>query len=226
MIEQKEDKKYYLTKLGIYAFNSLKDNIETIKAPNREFTSLIFEKFMVLTSKRFILFDKKDRIYTLIISVGIIILGTVLSFFNGFTSLLLFFVDINLENFQLIYQIILNLSFVLNFFAFFIIVETISRILYKKKDSSTLNFLISFALIQFPMILYLIIHSFFEVIGLNSVNAVNFIDKALMIIFQVWSLWILSYSLSVKKGLKIENSLIISLLLHYSGFTIILLTLV
>ena len=116
MIEQKEDKKYYLTKLGIYAFNSLKDNIETIKAPNREFTSLIFEKFMVLTSKRFILFDKKDRIYTLIISVGIIILGTVLSFFNGFTSLLLFFVDINLENFQLIYQIILNLSFVLNFF--------------------------------------------------------------------------------------------------------------
>ena len=76
------------------------------------------------------------------------------------------------------------------------------------------------------MILYLIIHSFFEVIGLNSVNAVNFIDKALMIIFQVWSLWILSYSLSVKKGLKIENSLIISLLLHYSGFTIILLTLV
>ncbi|KKK43461.1 hypothetical protein LCGC14_0404790 [marine sediment metagenome] len=226
MIEQKEDKKYYLTKLGIYAFNSLKDNIKTIKAPNREFKSQILEKFMVLTSKRFILFNKKDRIYTLIISIGILILGTVLSFFNGFTSLLLFFIDINLENLQLIYQIILNLSFVLNFFAFFIIVESISRILYKKKDSSTLNFLISFAIILFPMVLYLIIHSFFEVIGLNNEYIVNFIDKALMIIFQVWSLWILSYSLSVKKGIKIESSLIISLLLHYSGFTIILLTLV
>jgi len=226
LIEQKEDKKYYLTKLGIYAFNSLKDNIKTIKAPNREFKSQILEKFMVLTSKRFILFNKKDRIYTLIISIGILILGTVLSFFNGFTSLLLFFIDINLENLQLIYQIILNLSFVLNFFAFFIIVESISRILYKKKDSSTLNFLISFAIILFPMVLYLIIHSFFEVIGLNNEYIVNFIDKALMIIFQVWSLWILSYSLSVKKGIKIESSLIISLLLHYSGFTIILLTLV
>ena len=54
----------------------------------------------------------------------------------------------------------------------------------------------------------------------------NLLDKVLLIIFQVWSLWLLSYSLCVKKGLKIESSLIISLLLHYGGFTIILVFLV
>lgn len=76
------------------------------------------------------------------------------------------------------------------------------------------------------MVIYLILHFIFEYASLITINIFNFIDKILMIIFQVWSLWLLSYSLSVKKGIKIENCLIISLLLHYSGFTIILLTII
>jgi hypothetical protein len=225
LIEQKEDKKYYLKELGVYAYNSLKDNIETIKFPQREFRSPILKKLMVLTSKRFILFNKEDRIYTILISVAIIILGTFFSYLNDFNSFLLFFIDANTDKLLLFYQIIVYLNFILNFFAFFIIVESISRIFYKKYENS-LNFLISFALIQFPMILYLILHFIIESAGLITISIFNFIDKILMIIFQVWSLWLLSYSLSVKKGIKIENSLIISLLLHYSGFTILLLTLI
>ncbi|MBA7536523.1 hypothetical protein ES705_28787 [subsurface metagenome] len=224
LIEQKEDKKYYLKELGVYAYNSLKDNIETIKTPQRAFKSPILKRLMVLTSKRFI-FNKKDRIYTILISVVIIILGTIFSNLNSFNSFLLFFIDTNQDNLLLLSQILINLSFILNFFAFFIIVDSISRIFYKKNENS-LNFLISFALIQFPMIIYLILHFIFEYAALITINIFNFIDKILMIIFQVWSLWLLSYSLSVKKGIKIENCLIISLLLHYSGFTIILLTII
>lgn len=225
LIEQKEDKKYYLKELGVYAYNSLKNNIETIKFPQRVFKSPILKKLMVLTSKRFISFNKKDRIYTILISVVIIILGTIFSYLNGFNSFLLFFIDTNQDNLLLLNQILINLSFIFNFFAFFIIVESISRIFYKKNES-ILNFLISFALIQFPMVIYLILHFIFEYASLITINIFNFIDKILMIIFQVWSLWLLSYSLSVKKGIKIENCLIISLLLHYSGFTIILLTII
>lgn len=223
LIAQKQDKKYYLKELGTFAYNSLKDNIETIKAPQREFKSLFLNKLMVLTSKRFIIFNKKDRIYTIFISIGIIVLGTIFCILNGFTSFFLFFNEINSENLDLIVQILLNSSFVLNFFAFFVIIEMISRIFYKKTEN-TLNFLASFALIQFPMIFYLVLHSIFNYTAVISINIVNFIDQILMISFQVWSLWLLSYSLSVKKGLKIENSLIISLLLHYGGFTLILLT--
>ncbi|MFX1323395.1 MAG: hypothetical protein ACFE8N_00450 [Promethearchaeota archaeon] len=223
LIEQKADKKYYLKELGNYAYNSLIENIETIKAPQREFKSSFLEKLMVITFKRFIVFDQRDKIYTILISVGIVIIGLVLSILNGFTSFLLFFIELNQEEMNLFLQVIINLSFLLNFFAFFIIVEIITRIFYNKKYN-TLNLLISFALIQFPMILYLVIHLLFKISGIISNNIVNFIDEALMIIFQVWSLWLLSYSLSVKKGLKIENSLIISLFLHMVPFTLIILT--
>jgi hypothetical protein len=223
LIEQKQNKKYYLKELGTYAYQSLKDNIETIKAPHREFKSQFFNKLMVVTAKRFIIFNKNDRIYTLLISIGIIVLGTIFCLLNGFTSFFLFFIDINIENLDLVFQILINASFILNLFAFFIIVEIISRIFYKKNENS-LKFLASFALIQFPMIIYLIIHFIFEFTAVNSLNVVNFIDQILMIIFQAWSLWLLSYSLSAKKGLKIESSLIVSLLLHYGGFTLILLT--
>ena len=65
LIEQRNDKKYYLTELGVYAYNSLKDNIETIKSPDfahRELKSPILRKLMWLTSQRFIQFVKEDRL--------------------------------------------------------------------------------------------------------------------------------------------------------------------
>ena len=209
--------------MGAYAYNSLKDNIETIKAPQKEFKSLFLNKLMVITAKRFIIFNKKDRIYTLLISLVIILLGTIFCILNGFTSFFLFFIEVDIENLNLLFQILIYSSFVLNFFTFFVIVEIISRVFYKKTEN-TLNFLASFALIQFPTMIYLMLHSIFNFTALISINIVNFIDQILRIGFQVWSLWLLSYSLSVKKGLKIENSLIISLLIHYGGFTLILLT--
>ena len=42
LIEQKDDKKYYLTELGLHAYDSLKDNIDTIITPDfskKEFNS-------------------------------------------------------------------------------------------------------------------------------------------------------------------------------------------
>lgn len=178
---------------------------------------------MVLTLKRFILFKKEDRKYTILLSISIVILGTILCYLNGFSSFLLFFIEANLNNLSLVFRILVNLSFILNFFTFFIIVETVVRILYKRNEN-TLDFFISFALLQFPMIFYLIFHFIFEYSELITINVFNFTDNILMIIFQVWSLWLLSYSLSVKKGLKIENSFIIALLLHMLPFTLILLT--
>ncbi|MHA1885313.1 MAG: winged helix-turn-helix domain-containing protein [Promethearchaeota archaeon] len=223
LIEQKEDKKYYLKDLGLYAYNSLKDNIETINTPQREFKSPILRKMMRITAKRFIVFNKRDRIITILLSIGIIVLGLILCNLSGFTSILLFFVDLSSENTSLFYKTLSNLSFMLNFFFFFIIIEGVTRFFYNKKEN-TINLLTSFGIIQFPMIIYLILHFVFETSGLIILSSINLVDNILMIVFQVWSLWLLSYSLSVKKGLKIESSLIFALLLHYSGFTIILLT--
>ncbi|MFX1502291.1 MAG: hypothetical protein ACFFDH_15120 [Promethearchaeota archaeon] len=224
LVEQNQEKKYCLTELGIYAYNSLKDSIDTIKSPDfthRELKSPILRKLMWITSKRFIQFEKKNKKYSIIISIGIIVAGTVLCALNGLFSFLLYFLDGGVYKYDIFFQILIILSFILNFFIFFIIVEGISRLFYKRNEN-TINFLISFAIIQYPLIFYLIFHLFFNWFNILNINIVNLIDKVLLIVFQVWSLWLLSYSLCVKKGLKIESSLIIYLFLHYGGFTIIL----
>ncbi len=228
LVEQKQNKKYYLQELGIYAYNSLKNNVETIKTPDfahRELKSPILRKLMWITSKRFIQFEKKDKKFSIIISLGIIILGTIFCGLNGFYSFLLFFMEISQYNLELFFQILISLSFIANFFIFFIIIEGISRFFYKKNEN-IIDFLVSFAIILYPLILFLLIHLIFKWVNLLNVSIFNLLDNVLLIIFQVWSLWLLSYSLCVKKGLKIESSLIISLLLHYGGFTIILIFLV
>ncbi len=228
LIAQKEDKKYYLKELGVHAYNSLKDDIELIREKGfaiREFKSPFLRRLMVITSKRFIQFKKEDRIYAILISIGILIIGTILSRLNQFYPLLLFFIETNENNLELNFQILLILSFLLNFIIYFIIIEGISRLFYNKNEN-TLNFFISFAIVFFPMILYLLSHYIFVYFGIIHIAFINFLDKVLMIVLQVWSLWLLSYSMSIKKGLKIETTLIVSLLLHYGGFTIILLTLI
>ncbi|MFX1314902.1 MAG: ArsR/SmtB family transcription factor [Promethearchaeota archaeon] len=224
LIEQKEDKKYYLKELGLHAYNSLKDDIESIKMSGsaiKEFKSPILT---ALTIKRIINFQKEGRIYAILFSIGILITGTIFCQLNQLYSLLLFFIEID-ENKELNIQILINLSFLLNFIIYFIIIEGISRLFYNKSEN-TLNLLESFAIIFFPLVIYLLLHFIFARIGILEILFINFLDKILMIIFQVWSIWLLSYSMSVKKGLKIEASLVVSLLLHYGGFTIILLTLI
>ncbi len=217
-----------MKELGLYAYNSLRDNIETIKTPDfahREIKSPILRKLMWITTSRFIQFQKKDKKFVIIISIGILLIGTILCFLNGFSSFLLYFMEIEQYNFEMIIQLLISLSFILNFVIFFLVLEGISRFFFKKKEN-TGDFLISFAIILYPMIFFLIFHMIFKWFNLLNISIFNLIDNVLLIIFQVWSLWLLSYSLCVKKGLKIESSLIISLLLHYGGFTIILFLLV
>ena len=52
------------------------------------------------------------------------------------------------------------------------------------------------------------------------------LDVVLLVFFQVLALWLLTYNISVIKELKIENSLIIALLLHWGSFTIVLFILI
>lgn len=227
-LEQKTDKRYYLRELGVYAYSSLKNNIETIKSPDfthRELRSPILRKLMKITSKRFIQFEKEDKVLSVIISISILITGTILTGLNGFYSFLLFFIESEQSNIDLFLQILLSFTFIINMIVFFIIIEGISRLFYKKKEN-TFNFFISFTIIQFPMVFYLITHLIFKSLWTINVSVFNLLDKILLIVFQVWSLWLLSYSLCAMKGLKIESCLIISLLLHYGSFTIILFVLV
>ncbi|MFX0177353.1 MAG: winged helix-turn-helix domain-containing protein [Candidatus Hodarchaeota archaeon] len=224
LIEQGEDKKYYLTDLGVHAYNSLKSNIETIISPDfsrREFRSPILKGLMLLTPNQLINYSDNKKLYTLFISTIILIVGGIFCGLNNFFPIFLFFGEFPLSSSPGFY-ILFGIFYFINFFAYALLIEGICRLFYKKGDNSSKLF-ISFGIIFLPMVLYLIIHQIFILTDIIMFPFVGVIDNILMILLQVWSLWLLAYNLIVNKNLKIENALIISFLLHYGGFSVVLL---
>ncbi|TFG29362.1 MAG: hypothetical protein EU532_03230 [Promethearchaeota archaeon] len=226
LIQQKKNKKYYLTDLGIHAYNSLKENIEIMESidfSNREYGSPLIKFLFALTPIKFFSFKDKDKTYNIIISMVVLIIGTILCGLNGFFSFLLFFIKTpeNIYQLSLISHLFLGVFFILNFLIYFFLVEVCCRIFYRKKDN-TLNFFLSFPVILYPMVIYLFIHFILLSTELIQISVISFIDTVFLIFFQILSLWLLTYNLKVTKGLKIERGLIIALLLHYGSFTIVL----
>ncbi|MFX0025237.1 MAG: ArsR/SmtB family transcription factor [Candidatus Hermodarchaeota archaeon] len=224
LIEQGKDKKYYLTELGQHAYDSLQDNIETITDfSKKEFNSPILKSLMFLTPKKIINYEKGYKIYAVIFSIGLLTLGLILCNLTDLFPILLFFTKLfqSFQNSNISLQILFNIFFIINFLLYYFINELICRIVYKKNENS-IKFLLSFSLIFYPTIIYLAIHYLFKELDLLDYSVITIMDNILMIIFQVWALWLLTYNLIVNKHLKVESALIISLLIHYGGFSIIL----
>lgn len=226
LIEQKEDKKYYLNDLGIHAYNSLQDNIETYvtrEFSKKEFNSPILKALIYITPKRFITANNFNYLQIIIFSLIILIFGAILSRLSALFPLFLYFGDFyqNIEGFSDIILQLLPLFFVLNYMIYYIIIEGLCRLFYKKRENS-LKLFLSFSFILFPMLIYLFLHYLFILTGSLNLQIISIIDYIILIILQVWSLWIQTYNLSVYKYLKIENSFIISLLVHYGAFSLLL----
>lgn len=179
---------------------------------------------MRLTPKKYINYENNTRYKIIIISIIISLIGAILCGLNGLFPFFLFFGEppINIEFIDVALKILLSLVFVGNIFLYFLINEGICRIFYKKKENS-LKLLLSFGIILFPLDIYLFLHLILITTGSIDFVSVKILDNVLMILFQLWALWLLTYNLSVNKKLKIENSLIVSLLVHYGGFSIVLL---
>ena len=179
---------------------------------------------MLITPKRFITANNFNVIQVLIICLGIVIFGAIFSWLNALFPLFLYFGDFyqNIEGFSEIILNLLPLFFVLNYLIYFLIIEGLCRLFYRKREN-TFKFFLSFSFIFFPMLLYLALHYLFIATDSLELQIVSVIDNIVLIILQVWALWIQTYNLSVYKYLKIENSLIISLLVHYGAFSLLLL---
>jgi len=221
LIEQKENKKYYLTDLGELAFSSLENN-------KREFelseNSKKGYKFPIITNissffSKIIDPEKKiNNIYIGIFSTLILILGIIFSEISQFYSILLFFRQIGAIDLPFLSSLI----YILNFFIFFFLTELLSRLFYRKKKN-IIPLLLTFPVVLLPMDFYLIIHSIFTFLGITEGAFVYFIDKMLLVFFQAISILFLTYILGEIKELRLENGFIIALLIHLTGFTILIL---
>jgi hypothetical protein len=83
-------------------------------------------------------------------------------------------------------------------------------------------FFLSFFIVLLPMIIYLVIHSFFYVLAYDIIS-VN-VDLLVMVFFQVWTIWYLTYAISVMKFVPIERGFIVSFISYYAGFVVLLVT--
>lgn len=225
LIEQKSDKKYYLTDLGQHAYSSLKENISNLSKgiSSKEFNSPILKGLMYLTPKGLITTNSSSKYIPIACSILILVIGIIFSYLNEYFPVFLLFGSYPEDTIlQAPYSNGLGaILFVVNFLIYYTIIEGIIRLIYKNKDNS-IQFLSTFSLIFFPSCIYLVLHYFLELFNLLEFSIIGIIDNSLMILFQAWSLWILTYSIIVYKQLKIENALILSLLLHYGGFSLIL----
>jgi len=219
LIYQEKNKKYHLTTLGGHAYKILDRNIDTIestKVSDKKLKSPLAKNFLSLTPKKLFLLNPKDNILPLILSLIIIIIGAVLAGLSGLGTFLLFFQE-SVEfpaTLEPISQLILGLIFVLNYFILFILAEIFCWLFYGKKENS-LKLLLNFGLIYIPILVYLAIH---YILVIYNLNYLTILDNILLIFFQIWSLWLLTYNLSVNKYIRIERALIVSLIIHYGAF--------
>ncbi|MBD3193912.1 MAG: hypothetical protein GF317_02580 [Candidatus Lokiarchaeota archaeon] len=220
LIGQKKNKKYYLTDLGLVAYNSLQNNIKIIETPEldgKELRMPLFAEISDFLLKNTIKFEKRSKIYSFIIVFGFLIGGFIFCELNRSYSILLFFR--RFENFEV--PIFYGVSFLLNFIVFYFLIEAMSRIIYGNYTNSKI-FLRSFPIVFFPILLYLVIDWLFLISGIIDNTFGYLINKMLMIFLQACSIWVLSYTLNRIKEIKMESGLIIGLLIYLSGFIIIL----
>lgn len=222
LIFQEKNKKYYLTTLGGHAYKFLDQNIDSIestKITEKDIKSPFLRGILSFTPKKMFLGNPRENILTIVISISIMITGAILAGLSGLSTCILFFQDsveypLLLDPFS---QFILGLIFVLNYFALFVLADFFSYLFYKKKENSFKIFL-NFGLIYLPILIYLVIHYILLILNLNYLT---FLDNILLIFFQIWALWLLTYNLSVNKYIKIERALIISLVIHYGAFIVL-----
>ena len=219
LIFQEKNKKYYLTTLGSHAYKFLDSNIDSIestKISEKEIKSPFLRGILSFTPKKMLLENPRENILTIVISISVMITGAILAGLSGLNTCILFFQDsvefpLLLDPFS---KFILSLIFVLNYLIFYSLIELFSWLFYKKSENSFKIFL-NFGLVYFPILIYLIIHTILLIFDLSYLTI---LDSFLLIFFQVWSLWLVTYNLSVNKYIKIERALIISLVIHYGAF--------
>ncbi|TXT59281.1 MAG: conserved membrane protein of unknown function [Promethearchaeota archaeon] len=226
LVTQKKNKKYYLTDLGQYAYDSLLENTKSfsnLDVNQREFQSPFLKLLLWLTPNLPLEIEKKKKIIFILLGIGLVFAGMILSSLTGSFTLLFFFIPSieEFEGYNLFIGTILGIEFIINILLFFLLIEGATRIIYRTK-TNLLSFWFFYIICYLPMIVYLLFHYLFLIGNLLDFVLFDFLDTLLLIFFQILSIWFLTYNISRVKDIKIESSLILTLILHISTFSIIL----
>ncbi len=229
-VYQKADKKYYLTTLGEHAFHILEHNVESIEAskdkkkPEPENAPSFFKNLFKIWPRIYISITQKDVRIPAILLVALLVIGGLLcAVFDVDTTLIFFNWQKAIEPFPLDVKVWMFFRFILSMGGFIAICEVICRLVLQKKDN-LVPFILSFFIVLLPTIFYLVIHSFLFVLAYDVVT--ENVDRIIMVAFQIWSVWNLTYAITVLKFVPIERGFIASFISYYIGFMVLIVTLI
>jgi hypothetical protein len=106
-------------------------------------------------------------------------------------------------------------SFLISYFIIYLLIEFFSIFIYKKRINIIETF-INVSIIFIPLILFSLIYLLDILLGYFLHNLFQgWILKALFLLFQIWSVILLLNVIKVTKGLSLEKSLFIVLIIIY-----------
>ncbi len=229
-VYQKADKKYYLTTLGEHAYHILEHNVESIEAsrdkkkPEPENAPSFFKNLFKIWPRIYISITQKDIRIPAILMVALLVIGGLFCAIFDVNTTLIFFdwqktaIPIPPEE-----KIWMFFRYVLSMGGFILICELICRLVLRNKDN-LVPFILSFFIILLPTVFYLVVHSFVFILAYDTTT--QNIDRIIMVFFQIWSVWNLTYAISVLKFVPIERGFIASFISYYIGFMVLIITLI
>ncbi len=229
-VYQKADKKYYLTTLGEHAYHILEHNVESIEAskdkkkPEPENVPSFIKNLFKIWPRIYISITQKDTRNPAILLAALLVIGGLLcAVFDVDTTLIFFNWQKAIEPFPIEVKVWMFFRYILSMGGFMAICEVICRLVLRKKDN-LIPFILSFFIILLPTIFYLVIHSFLFVLAYDVVteNA----DRIIMVVFQVWTVWNLTFSISNLKFVPLERGFIASFISYYVGFMVLIITII
>lgn len=228
LISQNDSRKYILTPLGKHALNFLIKNYDSIESNNIEQQRQIskpLKGFITLVPKSLIEKISNNSLISWSLTITFLSIFFILIIIGNINSSFIFFLPISSDQNQItpLFKIFLGFKFIIAVVLAALVSEILCRYLFHKSEN-TKKFLSIYSFGLFPMIIYLVIYNLFVVFNPPLVDSI--LSKIIMILFQIWTIWLISYILIVFKFIKLERSLLITFLIHYAAFNVLLFTMI
>ena len=223
LVVQDEKKKYILSTLGKHAYDFLiknYDSMESTKVEDRKTASNFLNWIIKLAPKKVIELIHNKLYFGWILTGGILLIMCILISLAGINPSYMFFIPYQ-DPLTIGIRFWLGAKFLISMVIVITFSELLCRFLYKKSDN-TIRFVATFSIGLYPMVIYLILHNVLVLISPEFVEGITM--KIIMVVFQVWTILLISYIQIVTKFIKIERSLLITFLIHYIAFNILLFT--
>ncbi len=214
LVSQDKEKKYVLTERGRSAVDALSVSEEriaskpSIQAPSAD-SRLSVAADELLFGRSLFDYLNNDPLRSFPLAILIVILGGWLSLQTNLEPILMFYVNPT----SALNRVWFILLFPLGWLGTFAVAEALSAGLYHRKGAE-LNLLNATAFAMLPLLIVPSILYISQLLG-TSLGSVFGIVTVLPILVQAWIICLLSASISVSKGLKMEKTAVISLCIMY-----------